>query len=194
MYRVHPIMIPFFIFFYLSGEVAVYSIVFGSLLFHELGHLLAAKLIGARVISCTILPYGGEIRIEQFSRLKKTQQLLIVISGPLFTLLLLAFTTFIDIPQKNIIVLTQILILFLNLLPIFPLDGGRVLYIFNPNKYNDIVGFSLGLSFLIFCASLYCFPRLLSVSIIFLYLFILNISFWRFRKYKLAFDNITRSA
>ncbi|MEI4769421.1 site-2 protease family protein [Psychrobacillus sp. FJAT-51614] len=172
----------------------MYSIVFGSLLFHELGHLLAAKLIGVKIISCTILPYGGEIRIEQFSKFKKVHQFLIVISGPFFTLLLLAFTTIIDIPQKNIIVITQILILCINLLPIYPLDGGRVLYIFNPTRYNDLVGFSLVFSFLIFCASLYYFPRLLSVSIIFLYLFILNISFWRFRKYKLAFDNITRSA
>ena len=46
LFRVHPIMIPFFLFFYLSGEIAMYALVFGSLLVHELGHLLVAILDG----------------------------------------------------------------------------------------------------------------------------------------------------
>ena len=50
VYRVHPIMIPFFLFFYLSGEIAIYSIVFGSLLIHEVGHLIGAKVVGQEFV------------------------------------------------------------------------------------------------------------------------------------------------
>lgn len=193
IFRVHPIMIPFFLLFYLSGEIAVYSIVFGSLLFHEVGHLAAAKLIGVKVNSCTIFPYGGVISIEQFSKRKKKHQLLIILSGPLFTFLLFIMISFIDFPQKNLVLMTQIIILSLNLLPIYPLDGGRALFIFIPNKYVELIGFSICFSFIILCVSLYYYPKSLSITIIFLFLVIQNYSNWRFRKYKLAYEYITRS-
>ncbi|WP_342598497.1 hypothetical protein MHB48_13205 [Psychrobacillus sp. FSL H8-0483] len=194
VYRVHPIMIPFFLFFYLSGEIAIYSIVFGSLLIHEVGHLIGAKLVGARVRSCTILPYGGEIKIEQFSRLKGSHQLFIILIGPFCTLLLMVFSVIVDFPQANILFFTQTAILGLNLLPIFPLDGGRALYVFFPNHYVELISFSIWISVLIFYVSLFYFPKGLSISIIFLFIAFQNYSYWRFRKYKLAFDRITRSA
>ncbi|WP_205961802.1 metalloprotease [Psychrobacillus vulpis] len=187
-------MIPFFLFFYLSGEIAIYSIVFGSLLFHELGHLTAAKLVGVKVNSCTILPYGGEIKMEQFSRKNKMHQLFVILAGPLFTLLLLGISRLFDFPQNEIILLTQLIILSLNLLPIYPLDGGRALFVFIPDKYVELVGFSLCCSVIVFCSSLYYFPKALSITIIFLYLSIQNYSYWRFRKYKLAFDYITKNS
>ena len=77
-------MIPIFSFFLFIWRIALYAIVFGSLLFHELGHLLAAKLVGAKMQSCTILPYGGEIKMEQFSKLETNKQLLYLIVGTIF--------------------------------------------------------------------------------------------------------------
>ncbi|MFF2755048.1 M50 family metallopeptidase [Psychrobacillus sp. NPDC058041] len=194
IFKVHPIMIPFFLFFYFSGEIAIYSIVFGSLLFHELGHLLAAKLIGIRVNSCTILPYGGEIKMEQFSNRTNRQQLVVILFGPFFTFLLFVFFHYVNLPQKNIMEVTQLIILFLNLLPVYPLDGGRALMVFIPDKYVEVIVFSLSFSFIIFCVSLYYFPKALSVTIVFLFLALQNYSYWRFRKYKLAFDFITKNA
>lgn len=193
VFKVHPIMIPFFLFFYLSGEIAVYSILFGSLLFHELGHLFAAKLIGIKVNSCTILPYGGEIKMEQFSKKTKSDQLLVILFGPLFTFLLLVFFSLVDLPQKNIMVVTQVIIFCFNLLPVYPLDGGRALLLFIPDKYVEVIGFSLFFSVFIFCVSLYYFPKALSVTIVFLFLALQNYSYWRFRKYKLAFDYVTKN-
>lgn len=192
--KVHPIMIPFFLFFYLSGEVAVYAIVFGSLLIHEFGHLMAAKLVGVKVYSCTILPYGGEIKMEQFSKLKKKNQLLVIIAGPICTVLLLIISVLVDFPQVELLFVTQLIILSLNLLPIFPLDGGRALYVFFPNSYAKIIGFSIWSSVLIFCVSLFYFPKAISVSLIFLFITLQNYLYWKFRKYKLAFDRITKTA
>lgn len=192
--KVHPIMIPFFLFFYLSGEVAVYAIVFGSLLIHEFGHLMAAKLVGVKVYSCTILPYGGEIKMEQFSKLKKKNQFLIIIAGPICTVLLLIISVLVDFPQVELLFFTQLIILSLNLLPIFPLDGGRALYVLFPNSYVKLIGFSFWSSVLIFCVSLFYFPKAISVSLIFLFVALQNYSYWRFRKYKLAFDRITKTA
>lgn len=194
VFKVHPIMIPFFLFFYLSGEIAVYSIVFGSLLIHEVGHLIAAKFVGIKVQSCTILPYGGEIKMEQFSKVQKSGQLFVIFGGPFCTLLLMAFSYFIDFPQDRLVFFTQLIILCLNLLPIYPLDGGRALDALFPEKYEMLIGFSLWSSSLVLFISLAYFPRALSVSFIFLFIVLQNYAYWRFRKYKLAFDRLTKTA
>ncbi|MDI2588237.1 site-2 protease family protein [Psychrobacillus sp. NEAU-3TGS] len=193
VYKVHPIMIPFFLFFYLSGEIAIYSIVFGSLLIHEVGHLIAAKIVGVKVRTCTILPYGGEIKMEQFSKVPKSGQLFVIFGGPFCTLLILVFSYFIDFPQDRLIFLTQLIILGLNLLPIYPLDGGRALDALFPDKYEMLIGYSIWISSLIFFISLAYFPRAVSASFIFLFIVLQNITYWRFRKYKLAFDRITKT-
>ena len=194
LFRIHPIMIPFLLFFYLSGEIAVYAIVFGSLILHELGHLGAAKLVGGKIYSCTILPYGGEIKIEQFSKWEKREQLVVIFGGPFVTLLLLLLSLILHFPQVELLTYTQLVILGLNLLPIYPLDGGRVIYSIFPNFYIELVSFSLWISMLIFYTSLYYFPKGLFVSLIFLFIAIQNYSSWRFRKYKQAFDRMTKNA
>ena len=62
-FRLHPVLLPVFLFFMVTGGFSAYAIIFISLLLHEGGHLVAAKLTGMRVRSCTIMPYGGELVI-----------------------------------------------------------------------------------------------------------------------------------
>ncbi len=193
-FRIHPIMIPFLLFFILEGEIAIYAIVFSSLIFHELGHLLGAKLVGGRVSKCTILPYGGEIKIEQFSKWKKGDQLIVILGGPFFSMLVLIMSLCVSFPQSRLVTYTQLAILLINLLPIYPLDGGRILYTLFPTRYITIISLSIWISFSIFYISLFYFPKTIFLSILFFFLFIQNINFWRFRRYKLAYDRLTKSA
>ncbi len=62
-FRLHPVLLPFFLFLIMTGSISIYALIFVSLLIHEAGHLIAAYLTGMRVRSCTIMPYGGEIVI-----------------------------------------------------------------------------------------------------------------------------------
>lgn len=194
IFRVHPIMIPFFLFFYLSGEIAMYALVFGSLLAHEIGHLIAAVCVRAKIQSCTILPYGGEIKMEQFSKLSKMRQTCVILGGPFSTFLLLLFGMYVEFPQDTLFIFIQFLILSLNLLPIFPLDGGRIIHSIFPEKYEGLITFSGCICVVIFVTSFFYFPQALALTFIFLFLAFQNFSYWRFRKYKLAFDWITKSA
>ena len=118
----------------------------------------------------------------------------IILVGPFCTLLLLLFGMLIDFPQVNIFIMTQLLIFGLNLLPIFPLDGGRIIHSIFPKLYEELIGFSGCICVIIFVVSLYYFPNgfgYLHYLFIFCFtkLFVLEIS-----KYKLAFDCITKSA
>lgn len=133
----------------LYGLVLV-GFVFLCVLLHELGHCLMALQYGVRVQDITLLPIGGVARLEN-ATLRPGHEALIALAGPLvnvailvalFPLMLLlgvltGNTSLIDYlnyvddvaPGGFIVYLFFInvtLVLF-NLLPAFPMDGGRVL-------------------------------------------------------------------
>ena len=88
-FRLHPVLLPVFLYLMIVGGLSVYALVFISLLLHELGHLIAAKLTGMRVRSCTIMPYGGEIVIPGRLLAPKKDRLLVALGGPIATIILL---------------------------------------------------------------------------------------------------------
>ncbi len=129
------------------------TLLFTFVLLHELGHSFAAQYYGIGVRDITLLPIGGVARIEQIP-LQPGREIVIALAGPSVNLAIAAlfappvvliaaahrFTT----PLQLITLLTEVspsgfifylffanisLVLF-NLLPAFPMDGGRVLRAF----------------------------------------------------------------
>ena len=86
--------------------------------FHELGHLIALWICNVPVHSIRIGRVGAEISTGS---LTEAQELICAISGPVFSLSLLAFAGY--LPVLFLLGLIQGLF---NLIPILPMDGGRV--------------------------------------------------------------------
>ena len=115
---------------------------FGIVVLHELGHALTARGFGISTRDITLLPIGGVARLEKMPEDPK-QELLVAIAGPAVNLVLAGLLAigllgfgFFDQPislsmvESNLWVrlLTANLTLFaFNLIPAFPMDGGRVL-------------------------------------------------------------------
>lgn len=115
--------------------------VFFIIVLHELGHALAARSYGIGTKDITLLPIGGVARLERMPE-KPAQELVVALAGPAVNVALAAifgglslalgiplFGADLTSPIHLITLLFQInvgLILF-NLLPAFPMDGGRVL-------------------------------------------------------------------
>ncbi|MFV8270130.1 site-2 protease family protein [Flavobacterium sp. GT2N3] len=119
--------------------------IFLTVLLHELGHAVAAKNYNIKTKDIILLPIGGLVRLEQIPE-KPSEELVVVFAGPLVNFTL-AFITgiFITIPATSQQLMTEIssgvhannflLHFFLvnfclgifNLIPAFPLDGGRIL-------------------------------------------------------------------
>ena len=163
---------------------------------HEAGHLIAARLAGMRVRSCTIMPYGGELVIANRNLAPKKVRIIIALGGPLATGLLLLSAMLIPFPGDEQVIRIQVALLVLNLLPILPLDGGQVLCTMletDGSEYrtralflvHSILFLSTGCIFL--TASL---PATIPYMLLALFLLIQNISVFRFRKYEKAYGEL----
>ena len=125
-------------------------IIFTSLIIvHELGHYLVARFNNFNVEKIIIYPYGGLTKISDMLNRDICEELLIATSGIITQYLFYLFILFL---YKNSIIrgytynlynLYNNQMIFFNLLPIYPLDGGKILNLilykyFSFNKANII--------------------------------------------------------
>ena len=125
----------------LSG-VLFFVGLFLCVLLHEFGHALAARRYGIATQDITLLPIGGVARLERMPE-KPAQELVVALAGPLVNVVIAA-GLFLGLQLsgqwqssltlsatggslvERLMVVNVFLVLF-NLLPAFPMDGGRVL-------------------------------------------------------------------
>lgn len=110
--------------------------VFVCVVLHELGHSLQVRRYGIRVRDIILLPIGGMARAEKIPD-KPWQEIVVAISGPIVNFVLAAFFLVlilwrnepIDVQANfltNLFAINLVLGSF-NLIPAFPMDGGRIL-------------------------------------------------------------------
>lgn len=106
-------------------------ICFSSIIFvHELGHFLVAKVLGWRVDKIYFYPYGGYTKFNDDLNKPKIEELFIMIMGPVFQILYFYLLKgFLSINELLMFKNYHYSILLFNLLPIYPLDGGKLLNI-----------------------------------------------------------------
>ncbi|MEG0450984.1 MAG: M50 family metallopeptidase [Lysinibacillus sp.] len=165
-----------------------------SLLWHEGGHLLAAKLCGVKVKACVISPYGGEIEFENPSTVKAKSMLWIALGGPIATIIGIVVAMWAPDLIARELVHIQLILLVFNLVPVLPLDGGRIILacilLFYP--YASVYEFFHSLSLIVVTIMLVIPLCLLPQSIFFvilcLFIWLQVIKEWSYRKYRLAFE------
>jgi Zn-dependent protease/CBS domain-containing protein len=124
------------------GGVAFILAPFACVVLHEMGHALAAREFGIKTRDITLLPIGGLARLERMPE-ESQQELWIALAGPAVNIVL-AFWLYVWLalthgwepfshlgvvagPFVERLMVANVWLVLFNLIPAFPMDGGRVL-------------------------------------------------------------------
>lgn len=158
-FRIDLKIFIFLILFYFTKQIEVYAMIMIFAIIHELGHLLAGLLMGMKPEKVEIMPFGVsisfKIKVKEYNkRVKKgnlleIKKIIVALAGPItnFIIILITYNLNMDLLKSILIIYTNFLIMIFNLVPIYPLDGGRILkgilYIFlgkrKSEKYVNII-------------------------------------------------------
>lgn len=158
-FEVSPFATIFILLTLLTNSYKLFYVFFLITFIHELGHVLMAILLKFKIKKIKLLAIGFNAEIEDLDYTSSIKEFFVVIAGPLtyfVSLILLKYLYSIDFISYN--AYSQALVinkynLFFNLLPIIPLDGGRILKIiidnFFTSKKSMIITFFLSNVFLL---------------------------------------------
>lgn len=126
------LFVPLFI---LTNQIELYALVMLFALIHELGHLLCGVILDFEVENFEIMPLGFSVEFKpnvkdynkkiMKSNILTVKKLCINLAGPMANFIIIIVSYLFKL--QDIIIFSNLIILIINMIPIYPLDGGRVL-------------------------------------------------------------------
>lgn len=118
--RIDLKIIIFLIIFYFTNQLRIYLIIMFFCMLHEIGHLIVGLILKMKPEKIEIMPFGLSISFYKKFDDNKIKEIFVVLAGPATSLALAVLSTTQEAVYSNL------LILFFNLIPLYPLDGGRI--------------------------------------------------------------------
>ena len=151
----------FLILFYITGQLGEYAVILILAFVHELGHLLSGIILGMKPAKLELKPYGISISFKinpkdynkkiAKGNLLELKKAIVACAGPVTNLIIIIITLNLrlNIFTSLLIIYSNILLIIFNLIPMYPLDGGRIvkslIYLFlgkkKAEKYTNNISF-----------------------------------------------------
>ena len=170
----HPLFLLTAFFVVLTGLFHEFFFFTSLILIHELGHAWMAKRLKWNVSKILIFPFGGVTLLEDFLNRPIKEELMILLAGPVTQIVYYHIVSFFYVlPQE--FRFFHLALLFFNLLPIYPLDGGKLLHLL----LEKVMPYKKSYFYFFFCSYGFLFLGFLflccrfSISIFFFLLFLL---------------------
>lgn len=131
------------ILYILTQNIEVFAMSFIFILLHELGHAITGIILGLKIKKININVFGLSIEFENYGKERINNKIIIDMAGPFINII--SFIIAVIFKNEEIeIVYINILLAIINLLPIYPLDGGRIVKNVLLKKYNykQVVGYT----------------------------------------------------
>lgn len=192
--HIHPLLILFIVLSLFTGTFVHLFILFTIILIHELGHYVMASRYHWQIQSIVLWVFGGVMHTTEASNRPVKEDIVVTIAGPLQHIWMFAVIygcTFIDAVPTSVLQTAfyyNWLLLVFNLLPIYPLDGGKLLFyilsLFLPFKkaHQYTYRFSISACILLFL-SLILYPFTLSAFLLLIFLIWENYREWKQHPY-----------
>lgn len=125
--------------FYFTKQIHIYAILMIFAMIHEIGHLIAGLLLGMKPEKIEIKPFGFSISFQLTTKdynikirkanLLEIKKIIVALAGPITNLIIMMIALNMQgsLWQTLMLIYTNIVLILFNILPIYPLDGGRIL-------------------------------------------------------------------
>lgn len=193
--HVHPLLWAVIAIAVVTARFSEVLLLLGIVLVHELGHAVAAVFFSWRIKQITLLPFGGVAEMDEHGNRPIREEAIVTLCGPLqhVWLVIAAFfllkLTWISPEDFQLFFNFNAMILLFNLLPIWPLDGGKLLFLI----FSSVCSFLQAHRTTIILSIIFlaCFaiitiivsPTQLNIWIVLVFLLFTLIKEWKHRRY-----------
>ncbi|MFE8696872.1 M50 family metallopeptidase [Cytobacillus sp. FJAT-53684] len=162
---------------------------------HEMGHVGAASFFSWRIKKVVLLPFGGVAEMEEHGNRPLKEEVIVILSGPLQHLWMmgLAYILFqLSLMSEGIFLLFiqyNLMILLFNLLPIWPLDGGKLIFLWMslyhafPDAHRKVMQISVGSITVFIMLTLFLSPLNLNIWVVITFLLFSLYHEWKQSRY-----------
>lgn len=180
--KVHPLLWLVIALAVLTAHFLELSIFLMIIFIHELGHAAAATYFSWRIKQILLLPFGGVAEMDEHGNRPLLEEAIVVLAGPLQHLWLIGVAfcfyelSWISHEHYSLFLSFNLMVLLFNLLPIWPLDGGKLVFLLLsyaksfPEAHRMTLIISAVCIFLFACFTLWLMPNNLNLWIILAFL------------------------
>lgn len=192
--HIHPLFLLLIVLSLFTGTFVQLFILFAIILIHEIGHYTLANHYKWHIQSIVLWVFGGVMKTTEATNRPIKEDIIVTVAGPLQHIWMFAVIygcSYIDIIPTSLVQTAfyfNWLLLLFNLLPIYPLDGGKLLFyilsLFLPYKkaHQYTYRFSL-LACILLVLFLFFNPFTLTAVLLLLFLMWENYQQWRQHPY-----------
>ena len=127
--KIHPLFFFIIVISIFTGSFYSLSILIFAVLLHEWGHFYAAYRFKYKIEKIELMPFGGVVQLQEYGNRPFKEEWVVILSGPIqhVWVVLIVFVFSNSIPYSDVHLTIHIALFCFNLLPIYPLDGGKIL-------------------------------------------------------------------